>query len=74
MSGEKKGLYRNLLESINDILPRIPLVTVMLDVRCDSEDVHLRSEMRCEEMVIELYFFYFHTKTPTHTRKLSRRF
>lgn len=72
MSGEKKGLYRNLLESINDILPRIPLVTVMLDVRCDSEDVHLRSEMRCEEMVTELYFWCFTQKhPPTHANSLA---
>lgn len=48
MRGEKNGIYRNLLESINDILPRIPLVTVMLPVCHDSEDVHLKSEMRSE--------------------------
>lgn len=67
--GEKNGIYRNLLESINDMLPRIPLVTVMLHVCCDSENVHLRSEMRCEEMVKVLYFISFHTQTPTCTRQ-----
>lgn len=49
--GEKNGIYRNPLESINDILPRIPLVTVMLPVCPDSEDVPLRSEMKCEKIV-----------------------
>jgi len=48
--GRKKVIYRNLLESINDIVPRIPLVTVMRVGR-RAEDVHLRGEMRCEETV-----------------------
>ena len=69
MRGKKNGIYRNLLESINDILPRIPLVTVMLRVCRDCEDVHLRSEMRREEMVKVLYFISFltHTHTKSHT-------
>lgn len=37
--GGKNGIYRNLLESINDIVPRTPLVTLMLPVCCDYKDV-----------------------------------
>lgn len=40
--GRKNGIYRNLLESINDTLPRIPLVTVMPRVCRDSRHVRLR--------------------------------
>ena len=38
MRGGGDTIYRNLLESINDIVPRIPLVTLMLPV-CDSKGV-----------------------------------
>lgn len=62
-------IYRNLLESINDILPRIPLVTVMQLVCRDSKDVHLRSEMRCEEMVKVLDLISFHTQTLSQNLK-----
>lgn len=48
--GRKKVIYRKLLESIDDILPGIPLVTV-LHVCRHSKDVHLRGEMRREETV-----------------------
>lgn len=40
--GRKNGIYRNLLESINDTLPRIPLVTVMPRVCRDCRHVRLR--------------------------------
>lgn len=70
---EKKNLiYRNLLESINDILPRIPLVTVMLLVCRDSKDFHLRSEMRCEEMVKVLDLISFHAQTLRSDRSFIR--
>lgn len=40
--GRKNGIYRNLLESINDTPPRIPLVTVMPRVCRDCRHVRLR--------------------------------
>lgn len=46
MRGGKNGIYRNLLESINDIVPKIPLVTLMLPVCCDSKGVK-RDVKRC---------------------------
>lgn len=60
-------IYRNLLESINDIVPRIPLVTVMQHVSRDCEDVHLRGEMRCEEIV----FSHKHLSSPTNTEGIQ---
>lgn len=58
--GEKNGIYRNLLQSINDMLPGTSLVTVRLLVHCDFENIHLGSETRCEEMVKSPRFIRLH--------------
>lgn len=65
----KNVIYRNLLESISDIPPRILLVTLMLHVSWNSEEVHFRSEMNCDEMVEMLYYVYcFHTTPQKHSK------
>lgn len=61
--GEKNVIYRNLLESINDILPRIPLITVMLCVWWKSEEVKW-DVMRCWKWSLK----WSHTNTFMHLK------
>lgn len=80
--GRKNGIYRNLLESINDTLPRVPLVTVMPRVCRDSRHVRLRkwNEMWGDIKCTVLNFFSHadnrHTvsQRPTHGKTLTGQF